>query len=616
MTNGTARARIAETGTYDLPLSRNWQGDSALKDDPQSNALAARVEREQAENLVANNQPFSLSGLLLALAFGAIFYGSLRDPIVLIWLAGMNATQVGRLIYARRMATRLKSVDPIKVARHLCIGTAVTSAGWGLAPWLFFPEGNITLICLMMTVLLGMVSAGIASVATYRPAVYSLVVPALTGLGTALASHGDTASLFLAACAFAYILVSLTFGIQQHQLLELATRTRLEKEDLAERLAEQVRVVEQASLEKTRFFASASHDLRQPLHSIGLFGTTLRMALAGTSNATNAENLMQCDESLEVSFSSMLDVSKLDAGVVEVRPRAVPVVDVFRRLQQVFSRQAEAKGLGLRFTPGDRWILVDPALFERLVGNLVHNALKFTQAGGVAIMARRRGDRVSIEIWDTGSGIASAEFPRVFDEFYQLGNRERDRAKGLGMGLAIVRRLAALMQCPLRVRSTPGRGTVFSLLVPAVAPEFSSRPAPVLIQDPSPIGLAGLRILVIDDEEAVRSGTAAALGQLGVEVEVAADNAIALELAARAEQDGQPFDVVVTDFRLRGEDDGIKLASRLRRHLARPIPILLVTGETSPEQLKLARASGLRTLYKPVRVADLIVAIRQAIEPA
>ena len=367
-----------------------------------------------------------------------------------------------------------------------------------------------------------------------------------------------------------------------------------------------MRIVERASLEKTRFFASASHDLRQPLHSLGLFGSAILARLASTPDEPLARNMMHCVDALEASFSSMLDVSKLDAGVVEVKAEPVALADIFRRLQDSLGQQAESQGLALRFKPGCKWVHADAALLERMLGNLVHNSLKFTQTGGVAVVARTRGQRISVEVWDSGRGIEEKEVPRIFDEFYQVGNLERDRSKGLGMGLAIVRRIARLMDVQIQVRSRPGRGTVFKLLLPrAVATAEKT-----LLETAEGSQAASLRlplhVLVVDDEETVRASTAAALRLYGLQVDVADSLLQAREIAATS---GYRLDALITDFRLRNEEDGIQVAAELRSLLGWKLPVLLVTGDTAPERVRQAQQSGFRVLYKPVRAHDLVEAL-------
>ena len=570
-------------------------------------ALDQRILREEADSLLSTSITASLGAFMTALGFWSIFYYQTRQPGVLVWAALLHATQVYRFVGIRRyILTPPAERDPERAARWYCNALTCNAIAWGSAPWLFFPTGNLPLTSLMLLLLLGISSGGVASLAPYRPALFRFIVPLLTGLAAALLWQRDVTHLFLALCTLAYLYVNLKFGLQQNRLLTDALRARFEKEDLAQRLAEQVRIVEHASLEKTRFFASASHDLRQPLHSLGLFGSAILARLASTPDEPLARNMMHCVDALEASFSSMLDVSKLDAGVVEVKAEPVALVDIFRRLQVSLGQQAESQGLALRFKPGCKWVYADAALLERMLGNLVHNALKFTQTGGVAVLARTRGQRISVEVWDSGRGIEKNELPRIFDEFYQVGNLERDRSKGLGMGLAIVRRIARLMDVQMQVRSRPGRGTVFRLLLPPADANAENTSLEAREGSKAASLRLPLHVLVVDDEETVRTSTAAALRLYGLHVDVADSLFQAREIAARP---GHRLDALITDFRLRNEEDGIQVAAELRALLGWKLPVLLVTGDTAPERVRQAQQSGLRVLYKPVKAHDLVEAL-------
>ena len=594
-----------------IPLEFTATGfQSGIVAEPES--LDKRILTEQVESLLVTSKSVFYAGFLLAVAFAALFYWKTQQPGILIWLALLNIWQIVRMQASHKYTkTPREQRQPERAAIGYCYGNAVTSIFWGSVPWLFFPYGDITLTSIMVLVLMGIVSGGLGSVSPYRYAVFCLILPVLTGLSTALLWQGDVVHVFLGVCALAYMALNLQLGLEQNRLINEALRARYENEALAHRLAEQVKIVEYASLEKTRFFASASHDLRQPLHSLGLFGSTILSKLKDTPDEVLARNLMQCVDALEASFSSMLDVSKLDAGVVKVNAERVSIGDLFRRLQTSFGRQAEALGLNLRFKPGNKWVLADSALLERLLGNLIHNALKFTQFGGVVILARTRGRHVSIEVWDTGNGMDAHELPLIFDEFYQLGNRERDRSMGLGMGLAIVRRLSNLMATPLEVRSRTTCGTVFKLLVPSIKQPEQFTPTPLRHTSIATLNaLTGLRVLVVDDEENVRVSTAASLSMYGMHVELADGIQRACEIALQLEKAGRPLDIVISDFRLRNNEDGIKLVKEVRALLGRKLPALLVTGDTAPERVRQAQQSGLRALYKPVKIHDLVEEIR------
>ncbi len=578
--------------------------------------LDARVLREQIDSLLGTSLAASVVAFLVSVCFAAIFYFHKPHINILVWMLLLNITQIVRWVgNARYLKTPQAQRQHVPVAQWYCNALVANGVAWGLAPWLFLPQGDLPMTTLMMLIMLGMSSGGIASVAPYRRAIFSFTVPVLLGLASALLWQRNTLHMFLAFCTLAYLYVNLKFGLQQNRLLNEALTARFEKEDLALRLAEQVQITERASLEKTRFFASASHDLRQPLHSLGLFGSALLARLKSTPDEPIARNLMHCVDALETSFSAMLDVSKLDAGVVQAKSEPVSVASIFRRLDASYAGHAEAQGLSLRFKPANKWVHTDAQLLERLLGNLIHNSLKFTDKGGITVLARTRrsdtGAQISIEVWDTGSGMAQTELPRIFDEFYQVGNQERDRSKGLGMGLAIVRRLSNLLDLRLSVQSKLMHGTVFKVCVPSAPAQAKHLPSSTLEAASGTFrAMDGLTVLVIDDEENVRISTAAALRHYGLQVEMADGLEQAQNLAAQL---GPKLSAVICDFRLRNREDGIAVIATLRAQLQRTVPALLVTGDTAPERVRQAQQSGLKVLYKPVKVHWLVEELRQLI---
>ncbi len=574
--------------------------------------IEQRVEREQADTLIAISPSGLVAAFVLSLGFWVLFYWQTRNPMIFVWAAIIHPIQWARMVATLRyLKTPDQERQPQRSARMHVKFIWVSSVVWGLAPWMFFPAGNFPLTTLMMMVIMGLVSAGMASVAPHRPAIAAFTIPMLAGLGTAMLWQRDNMHFFLAMCALLFIYTNLNFGFRQNRLLSDALLARYEKESLAQRLEEQLQLVEQASREKTRFFASASHDLRQPLHSLGLFGSALLKRLKGTPDEPIARNLMHCVDALEASFSSMLDVSKLDAGVVEPQMQAVALSDVFQKLDASFSQQAHSQGLALRFKPGGRAVIADPALLERLLGNLIHNALKFTRSGGIVVVARGRKMAaglagVSVEVWDTGLGLPADELPRIFDEFYQVGNAERDRSRGLGMGLAIVRRLGQLMGLGVHVQSTLGKGTVFKVALPFAALKSREETQPLRLRLPSLHRLEGRQVLLIDDEESVRSSTSVALRMHGMKVEVADGLAQARAIALAKRASGEQIDIIICDLRLRGNENGIDVVAQLRQLLSEQTPALLVTGDTAPERVKQAQTSGLRVQYKPMKMEALM----------
>jgi signal transduction histidine kinase len=581
-----------------------------------------RMLREQVAGLYASVTSATVADTLLAWAVAAIFYWQLRDPLVLWWL-GLHALEVLR--YPSQMAYHR---DPAAAdrsafwARRHWQEMVFYSCVWGAFPWMVMPADNLSMTSMIVLVITGLCSAGVPSVAARWHSVLAVALPMNMALIGALLWHGGITHLFLAGIVLVYLGITLQITHNLHRSLTETLLSRFEKEALAELIASQMAVTQRLSDEKTRFFASASHDLRQPLHAIALFGAVLERELHDHSSAQNARRLMRAVHAMGSSLDTMLDVSRLDAGVVQPELVAVPVKSILRNLNQMFAARAEEKGLQLRLRTTPLWVLTDPQLLQRLLANLVENALKYAEKGGVLVVARARGDKVCIDVLDTGVGIASEHIEQIFDEFYQVDNPGRDRSQGLGMGLSIVRRLSRLLDHPLQLTSRLGVGSRFRLTLPMTPPEalasspaqrtdahgtgdFSDarqrEPAPEepTLDLPSPV-------LLLDDETDIGDAMTALLASHGVHLEVVADEAAAAAVFIRAALEKKPFAALICDYRLAEGADGLQAANRLRAQFDPRLPFLLVTGETAPQRLQSVRAAGVPVLFKPVAVPLLL----------
>lgn len=571
-------------------------------------ALEPLILRQQVAAVYSTIRAATLADGVVAMVFGALMYWQLGNPLILVWM-GLHALTVLRLpvltAYFRAPPLPGRSGHWARLyGRELMTNSAV----WGLAPLLFLPEDDLPLISLTMLVIMGICATGALAVAPLRQALARYVVPMMLGLAVALAWHGGMIALFLSGSCIAWLLVTLKFAYAQHHLLTESLRMRYEKEALAEQLREQVVATELASQEKTRFLATASHDLRQPLHAIALFGSALVNVLRDRPEQQNALRLMGAVNTLGQSLDTMLDISRLDADVVTPEWQSLSVNALFQSLNQDFVGRASEKDLQLRFRSSPLWVRSDPQLLRRLLSNLIDNAIKYTLRGGVLVLARRRGEQVLIDVLDTGIGIAAEQLPQVFEEFYQVGNPGRDRTQGLGIGLSIVRRLSHLLGHAVEVRSEPGQGSRFRVRLSMARPERP--PASGALQRAnSPHPLPG-RMLVLDDEAEIRTGMLELLSSHGVEVGMAVDEAEAQAALAAGLEAQRPFDLLICDFRLARGVDGLAAGQNLCRQFP-GLSLLLVTGETSPERLQSVRSAAIPVLFKPVTAERLLAAMAQ-----
>jgi CheY-like chemotaxis protein/two-component sensor histidine kinase len=338
------------------------------------------------------------------------------------------------------------------------------------------------------------------------------------------------------------------------------------------------------------------------MHALALTVGELREAARAPELAALARRIDRSVDALEDLLDALLDVSKLDAGAVQPERRAFPLQPLLERLADEFAPAAEAKGLRFRVARTSLWTESDPALLGRCLLNLVANAVRYTREGGVVVGCRRRGGEAEIVVADSGIGIAAADRARIFEEFFQAGSPQRDRAQGLGLGLAIVERIVRLLGHAVTVKSQPGRGSVFGVRVPIVAPSAGA-PAPAAPE--AGVELAGLCVLVVDDEPDVRAALEGLLQRWGCSVATAAGGAEALAAA------GEPPNLVLCDLHLGGDAGGLDVLDRLKARWGPNLQGVIVTADASPERIADAHARGYPLLRKPVRPAKLRALVEQ-----
>lgn len=539
--------------------------------------------------------------VLLAMALMAAMAARQSPRAAALWLL-----LVGVMLALRWWALRRLAAAADKPAqRRLHMATALSLAnGCVHALSLAFAPGFTDYErAVQSVVLLALCTGALATTSGYLPVFSAYLLPVLLGLAGSWAlldnGGGDlTVRLAMAALVLVFGAALAALGRDGFRLYRDLYFARTRQDEANARLARALSEAEAADRAKTRFLAAATHDLRQPLHTLTLFGSALlHQPLEGDARriAVHMESALRA---LGAQMDALLDMSKLDAQALPVRPVEMSLYALAQRLAADFRPLVEQKGLQWTVNvPPAAQVHCDPLLLERLVRNLIDNAVKYTDTGGIRFEVREDDSGWRIEVADTGRGIARHEQQRVFEEFYQLDNPEHDRAKGLGLGLSIVKRLAQLLSLHVTLQSESGVGTTigFSLpkLVVAAPVEETTAPEPEL-------SLEGLTVLVIDDEEDVRRGMITLITALGGRALAATGTADAL----RAVQDAPP-DVVVSDFLLAGGDDGLATIARLRAQFP-GVRSLLVSGDTSPDRLRQAADAHVRLLHKPVDTALLL----------
>ena len=395
--------------------------------------------------------------------------------------------------------------------------------------------------------------------------------------------------------------------------IELATTVAdqaviaLENVRLFEALQASTRELDEANRAKSRFIAAASHDLRQPLHALGLFVARLQGRVKAAERSRIVEQIDASVAVMNELFNDLLDMSKLDSGVLTPNISEFPIAQLLERTESTFSATARKKGLSLRIVRNSAWVRSDFILLERILMNLVSNAVSYTARGKVVVGCRLRGRHLRIDVFDRGPGIPEDEHISIFREFYQLGDPQRERQGGMGLGLAIVDRLCRLLKHEIDLASALGKGSRFSILVPSVA-------ARAWIVDPkdsvhpTPDSIGGKLVVVIDDDPLVLDSTGGLLRSWGCQVLTAGSARVAL--AGLAECNQSP-DLVISDYQLSDGQTGIEAIEELRKSLNLPIPAFLISGDMAPERMREARMSGYHLLHKPVRPRALRAMLSQ-----
>jgi signal transduction histidine kinase/integral membrane sensor domain MASE1 len=385
--------------------------------------------------------------------------------------------------------------------------------------------------------------------------------------------------------------------------IELATTVAdqaviaLENVRLFEALQASTRELDEANRAKSRFIAAASHDLRQPLHALGLFVARLQGRVKAAERSRIVEQIDASVAAMNELFNDLLDMSKLDSGVLAPNISEFPIAQLLERTESTFSAAARKKGLSLRIVRNSAWVRSDFILLERILLNLVSNAVSYTARGKVVVGCRLRGRHLRIDVFDRGPGIPEDEHISIFREFYQIGGPQRERQGGMGLGLAIVDRLCRLLKHEIDLASALGKGSRFSILVPSVA-------ARAWIVDPkdsvhpTPDSIGGKLVVVIDDDPLVLDSTGGLLRSWGCQVLTAGSARVAL--AGLADCNQSP-DLVISDYQLSDGQTGIEAIEELRKSLNLPIPAFLISGDMAPERIREARMSGYHLLHKPVR---------------
>jgi signal transduction histidine kinase len=552
--------------------------------------------------------------VLLALIFW-VLGGDTGAAWLGLWCTATALSKLGCWRHAKRQLANGVSVDAApKLVWMLILLNAVDGLVWGALPWVALDTANLAGSVLVIAVLTGVAANSMSLLSPVLPVFIGFVIAEMAAGVSKLFLIGDPAYTALGFAGFLFFAIMMGQAINIARTARTSIDLRFENIELMDQLRKESEIAEaarheavEANAAKSKFLAAASHDLRQPIHAQGLFLEVLgqtslnahqREVLASARSASLASSEM---------LNTLLDFSRIDAGVVKPHIQPFQLQTLLYKIENDLAPLADAKGMVYRSRETHVTIQSDATLVEMILRNLVSNAIRYTESGGVLVACRKRFGLAVVEVWDTGIGIAPENQHDIFREFHQLGNPERDRRKGLGLGLAIADGLAKTLGQELSLSSRPGRGSVFRLALPlshaAVAPT-----EPAWKHDPA--HLQGMQVLVVDDDEAVRLGMAQLLQGWGCHCETAGSIDEALDLARL-----QRPDVLISDYRLRGQRTGAQAIAALRELLGEELPALMITGDTAPERLREALISDVPLLHKPVPPDQLYKALANLVLP-
>ena len=572
-----------------------------------------RVKAQQLSTLHRTIPSGLLASPLGVAAVVVLMWGNVPRSHLLMWIVAMMvilAPQAVSYFYHHRVVRR-DGVDAI-TPLFLLLPFLLEGLAWGASAMYI----SILQPILYQGILLFMIALVAISAAlffpVYLPALYVFEIPLLTLVSLTLFTRGSDLHTRLGFAALMVLGAVVYLGRNFNRSLTAAIVTNLTNEDLVAELRVQKDLAERADLAKTRFLAHASHDLRQPLHTIGLLVALLRSRERDTEDQRVVDKLSASAVSMDHLLSGLLDISKLDAGIVAPDFSEFPLANLMEAIALSFMPQADAKGLAWRLRPTRAIVRSDAVILERIVANLVANALRYTQKGGVLVGCRQRGDRIRIEIWDTGVGISEQYIEDIFQEFFQLGNPERDRTKGLGLGLSIVKRSADLLGHPITVKSVERRGSCFSIEVPLIG-QGDAAPTAYRAEASDTSDLFGVFVVIIDDEEDVRFATQAILEQWGCHTLCAAS---ADEVVSQLADHLRSPELIISDYRLRDNETGIDAISKLRAAIGEEVPGIIITGDIGAREIKQLARSEFPVAHKPVSAENLLQLIRDALATA
>ncbi|MDH5354169.1 MAG: hybrid sensor histidine kinase/response regulator [Gammaproteobacteria bacterium] len=562
---------------------------------------ARKIQAERIRILYRQANSVLLGNILIASLLTVGLYNLTDDILTLYWLAVVVAFTLFRFVLARLYIQDQNDDDKVIVWGYIFAATTFVSGSlWGVTAILFLQIHNNIIMLFMLMTLTGIMVGSAASLSNFAWSYYAFAIPTSFPFALALMLEGSIEFTVLGSMLLVFLILQLVLARKSQNSIDESIALRNANTDLIMRLDSKIVHAESASAAKTRFLAAASHDLRQPMHAMGLFLDILQVKNKDPEQSEIIAKIRKSSQALGGLLGSLLDISKLDAGIVTIEKKAFSVKSLFDGLASEFIPVAKEKGISIRFVTSSLYIDSDRQAVERILRNLISNAIRYTDQGRVLVGCRRRSDSVVVSVYDTGIGIDPEKRDIIFEEFQQLNNHNRDRSKGLGLGLSIVKRLANLLGAGISLDSVPGRGSVFSIELPGCDSADITNWNFAELENHD--DLAGRQILLIEDEVEIRQAISFLLNSWGCEVVgLTCRDDVKAELLASY----QP-DLILADYRLPNYETGVDVIRAIYDYYQiDDIPAIIITGDTDPERIKQAKQSGFQILHKPVSGIEL-----------
>ncbi|WP_231758272.1 ATP-binding protein [Microbulbifer elongatus] len=566
----------------------------------ESPALADIVKTEQAKFIFKHAPTGTISNVIVSSA--VYFIGERIVPGDSLWhwfwaVQVMVIFRLGVIFYFRYAAKEKAANHQMACVRLYSFGVFLTALSWCYGLILFSHPVPIAYQVIVQMILVGFCVGALSSGYAYMPSVLAYVAPisATIFMFSLLSDHPAYKIMAVAYPLYALVITKLCYSTSN----EFKNNLKLQHE-LNERRIE----AEKANSSKSQFLAATSHDLRQPLHAISLFCGALKNMPLPSQAEPAVENISKSIEPLSGLFSGLLDISKLDADIVSVEKEDVELGAALEPLRNEFSALASEKSIDFAWHIEENIVSVDIEILRRIVRNLLSNAFKYTNAGRIELIGQAQSGSISLAVKDTGIGVAKADQEIIFEEYVQLNNPERDRSRGLGLGLAIVSRLCRLMKYKLHVDSTPGKGSSFYFSIPI------SHVKPYRKPSANPLAnFDELYVVVIDDEKSIREGTKLLLESWGCSTDTFPDKDSTIN---HLKQKKKKPELILADYRLSNYVSGIDVIKAIRELFEEPILSAVISGDTAPEPLKEVEKNNLLLLHKPINLAKLRSLLNQA----